>query len=140
MAQIDSSPFLSFSAIKAARDMARAPDFDRKMLLLATQMAHKADMKGLLLSVLDALLQTLNIREGDTVAEAMVLIRCAIRLIHKLLEEPAANQYVIASNRKQLFAPYFFTRREILIGTLVEHFITGRWSEFFLVWSYTQSN
>jgi len=77
------------------------------MLLLATQMAHKADMKGLLLSVLDALLQTLNIQEGDTVAEAMVLIRCAIRLIHKLLEEPAANQ-------------------EILIGTLVEHFITAK--------------
>jgi len=75
--------------------MVRAPDFDRKMLLLATQLAHESDMKGLLLSALDALLQTLNIREGDSVVEAMIVIRCAIRLIHKLLTEPAANKYVI---------------------------------------------
>jgi hypothetical protein len=80
------------AAIKAAQDMARAADFDRKMLLLATQLAHDYDMKGLLLAVLDALLQTLNIREGDMVAEAMILIRCAIRLIHSLLAEPAANR------------------------------------------------
>ncbi|KIM81848.1 hypothetical protein PILCRDRAFT_8503 [Piloderma croceum F 1598] len=98
---------LEDEAIKAARDMARAPDFDRKMLILATQLAHESDMKGLLLSVLDALLQTSNIPEGNMVTEAMVLIRCAIRLILKLMTEPAANQ-------------------PILIGTLVEHFRTAK--------------
>src|SRR5882762_337689 len=85
----------SFPAIKAARDMVRAPDFDRKMLLLATQLAHESDMKGLLLSVLDALLQTLNLPEGNMITEAMILIRCAIRLILKLMTEPAANQCVL---------------------------------------------
>lgn len=73
--------------------MGQAPDFDRNMLLLATQLAHESNMKALLLSVLDNLLQTVNIREGDTVMEAMVLIRCSIRLILKLLAEPAANRY-----------------------------------------------
>lgn len=74
--------------------MVQAPDFDRKMLLLATQLAHESDMKGLLLAVLDALLQTLNFREGNNITEAMILIRCSIRLILKLLTEPVANQYV----------------------------------------------
>lgn len=74
--------------------MVQAPDFDRKMLLLATQLARESDMKGLLLAVLDALLQTLNFQEGNNITEAMILIRCSIRLILKLLTEPAANQYV----------------------------------------------
>lgn len=104
---------LEDEAIKAARDMAGAPDFDRKMLLLATQLAHESDMKGLLLSALDALLQTLNIREDDTIVEAMIVIRCAIRLIHKLLAEPTAN-------------------RPNLIETLISHFRTGKLSAFVL--------
>jgi len=98
---------LEDEAIKAARDMVRAPDFDRKMLLLATQLAHESNMKGLLLSALDAMLQSLNIREGDMVVEAMTVNRCAIRLILKLLAEPAAN-------------------RPLLITTLVEHFRTAK--------------
>lgn len=74
--------------------MIEAPDFDRKMLLLTTQLSHESDMKRLLLSTLDSLLKTLHIHESGNVAEAMVLARCAIRLILKLLEEPGANQYV----------------------------------------------
>jgi len=105
--------------------MARAPDFDRKMLILATQLAHESDMKGLLLSILDALLQTLNIPEGDMVIEAMVLIRCAIRLILKLMTEPAANQCVSIFTESNYF-PFTVSSRPILIGTLVEHFCTGK--------------
>ena len=123
------------AAIKAAQDMARAADFDRKMLLLATQLAHDYDMKGLLLAVLDALLQTLNIREGDMVAEAMILIRCAIRLIHSLLAEPAANRYVLRIWRKIPVRPDFILCRPTLIRTLVEHFLTGKPPQFVLMYS-----
>lgn len=74
--------------------MRQAANFDRNMLLLATQLAHESSMKALLLSVLDSLLQTVDVRESDTITEAMVLIRCSIRLILKLLVEPAANECV----------------------------------------------
>lgn len=79
------------SAIKATCDMMQAPDFDRKMLTLVTQLSHESDMKGLLLSVLDSLLQTLQTKECDAIVEAMVLIRCSIRLIVKLLADSAAQ-------------------------------------------------
>lgn len=85
----------NISAIRAARDIVQAPDFDRKMLLLATRLSHESNMKGLLLSVLDALLHTLNSQEGNNFPEAMILIRCSIRLIIKLLAEPAANRYAV---------------------------------------------
>jgi hypothetical protein len=72
--------------------MVHAVDFDRRMILLACRLAHDLDMKDLLLNVLKALLDTLNTREkvGD-ITEAMTLIRCIIRLIIKLLAEPAAD-------------------------------------------------
>jgi hypothetical protein len=72
--------------------MVHAVDFDRRMVLLACRLAHDLDMKDLLLNVLKALLDTLNTREkvGD-ITEAMTLIRCIIRLINKLLTEPAAD-------------------------------------------------
>lgn len=73
--------------------MVKAPDFDRKMLLLATQLSHESDMKALLACVLDTLLKTLRIGEnGGTINDAMTLIRCIIRLILGLLVEPAANK------------------------------------------------
>ncbi|KAG8220197.1 hypothetical protein J3R82DRAFT_1233 [Butyriboletus roseoflavus] len=79
-------------AIKAVKEMVLAPDFDRRMLLLACRLSHDSDMKGLLLSVLIHLLDTLNFRENvDTVTESMTLIRCIIRLTLKLLGEPGAN-------------------------------------------------
>ena len=82
------------TAIKAIQDMLKAADFDRKMLLLATQISHESEMKTVLLSVLEALLKTLKVENsGEPVAEAMTLLRCIIRLVLKLLVEPAANRY-----------------------------------------------
>ncbi|KAG9314764.1 meiosis protein SPO22/ZIP4 like-domain-containing protein [Chiua virens] len=83
---------LEDDATRAVREMVAAPDFDRRMLLLACRLSHDADMKGLLLSVLIHLLDTLNSRENvDTATESMTLIRCIIRLTLKLLGEPGAN-------------------------------------------------
>jgi len=73
--------------------MVNAPDFDRKMLQLATQLSHENDMKTLLLTVLKALLETLTIGDkGVTLADGMTLIRCIIRLILRLLVEPGADK------------------------------------------------
>ncbi|KAG6371536.1 hypothetical protein JVT61DRAFT_9242 [Boletus reticuloceps] len=83
---------LEDDATRAVKEMVEAPDFDRRMLLLACRLSHDSDMKGLLLSVLIHLLDTLNFRENeDSVTESMTLIRCIIRLTLKLLGEPGAN-------------------------------------------------
>lgn len=75
--------------------MVKAPDFDRNMLLLATQISHQSEMKGVLLSVLEALLKTLKLdSSGETAVEAMTLIRCIIRLALGLLVDPTANKFV----------------------------------------------
>lgn len=82
-----------YIAIRAIHDMVKAPDFDRKMLLLATQISHQSEMKGALLAVLESLLKTLKIgSDSDVVIEAMALLRCIIKLILKLLSEPAADK------------------------------------------------
>ncbi|EGN94196.1 hypothetical protein SERLA73DRAFT_115156 [Serpula lacrymans var. lacrymans S7.3] len=95
-------------AIKCVHEMVAAPGFDRKMLLLATQLSRDSDMKALLLSVLNALLSTLKYRENvDTVTEAMTLIRCIIRLILQLLGQPGAN-------------------KRLLVQTLLEHFTNAK--------------
>lgn len=74
----------------------KAPDFDRKMLLLATQISHQSEMKAVLLSVLEGLLKTLKVgNRGEAAVEAMTLIRCIIKLLLKLLTEPATNKFVI---------------------------------------------
>ncbi|KZT35440.1 hypothetical protein SISSUDRAFT_990583, partial [Sistotremastrum suecicum HHB10207 ss-3] len=79
-------------AISAIHDMVKCPDFNRDMLLLATQLAHESNMKSLLLAILQALLKTLQSQNGlaDEV-EAVTLIRCIIRLVLELLKEPAAS-------------------------------------------------
>lgn len=83
---------LENEAIKTIRNMVHAVNFDRKMILLACRLAHDLDMKSLLMNVLKALLETLNFRENvENISEAMTLIRCIIRLIVKLLGEPAAD-------------------------------------------------
>lgn len=83
---------LEDEAIKSIRNMVHAANFDRKMILLACRLAHDMDMKNLLLNVLKALLETLNFRENvGNITEAMTLVRCIIRLIIKLLGEPAAD-------------------------------------------------
>ena len=75
--------------------MVEAPDFDRKMLLLATQLANESDMKTLLLAVLEALLDTVQRQDGQNLhMEALTLIRCIIRLTVKLMAEPGARRSV----------------------------------------------
>ncbi|KAG1746972.1 meiosis protein SPO22/ZIP4 like-domain-containing protein [Suillus lakei] len=86
---------LEDEAIKSIRNMVHAVNFDRKMILLACRLAHDLDMKILLLNVLKALLETLNFRENvENITEAVALVRCIIRLIIKLLGEPAADLLV----------------------------------------------
>ncbi|KAG6828742.1 hypothetical protein H0H92_006880 [Tricholoma furcatifolium] len=88
--------------------MVEAPDFDRNMLLLATQISHQQEMKGALLLVLEALLKTLKPNNsGETAVEAMTLIRCIIRLALGLIGEPTAN-------------------KTTLIDTLLNHFRTAK--------------
>ncbi|KAI6020837.1 hypothetical protein BKA83DRAFT_4291597 [Pisolithus microcarpus] len=83
---------LEDEATRAVREMVEAADFDRRMLLLACRLAHDCDMKHLLLSVLMALSDTLNFRNDvENLTEAMILIRCIIRLTLKLLGQPGAN-------------------------------------------------
>ncbi|PPQ85089.1 LOW QUALITY PROTEIN: hypothetical protein CVT25_009048 [Psilocybe cyanescens] len=83
-------------AIRAVQDMLKAPDFDRKMLLVATQISHQSEMKPVLLVVLESLLKTLNIgSNGEIVVEAMTLMRCIVKLVFNLLLEPAANKPVL---------------------------------------------
>ncbi|KAF8867919.1 hypothetical protein BD779DRAFT_1685070 [Infundibulicybe gibba] len=92
----------------AIHGMVKAPDFDRKMLLLATQISHQSEMKAVLLSSLEALLKTLRTgNSGEAVVEALSLIRCIIRLVLNLLLEPGANKIV-------------------LINTVVDHFRTAK--------------
>ncbi|EEB90105.1 hypothetical protein MPER_11734, partial [Moniliophthora perniciosa FA553] len=90
---------LEDEAIEALHRMVEAPDFDRKMLLLATQLSHKSEMKSVLLIALEALLKTLKTSQsGETILEAMTLLRCVIRLSLKLLVEPTANKSKLIDN------------------------------------------
>jgi hypothetical protein len=74
--------------------MVNAPDFDRSMLLLATQLSHESEMKSLLLVVLETLLNSLKTRDSsDMIIEGITLTRCIVRLVSRLLAEPAANKY-----------------------------------------------
>lgn len=85
------------SAIRAVKDMQAAPDFDRNMLLLATQICHRSEQKRILLSVLEALLKTLKLgSSGEMVVEAMALLRCIIKLILGLLVDPLVNRCAYA--------------------------------------------
>lgn len=103
---------LSFSlAITAVEHMIKAVDFDRRMLLMITQLAHENQLKQLLLNVLGALLHTLssdsgvsNLVEGITLTRSVQVpqdkseptdiddrFRCIIRLITSLLKDPEAD-------------------------------------------------
>ncbi|KAJ3970196.1 hypothetical protein EV361DRAFT_995881 [Lentinula raphanica] len=96
------------STIRSVNEMVRSPDFDRQMLLLATKVSHESEMKNVLLAVLEALLKTLNVCDnGETVVEAMALLRCIIRLVLKLHAEST-------------------TMRSALIKSVVAHFNTAK--------------
>ncbi|KIY73384.1 hypothetical protein CYLTODRAFT_386998 [Cylindrobasidium torrendii FP15055 ss-10] len=108
-------------AIKAVQDMATCEDFNRKMLLLATQISHASENKAILLAALKALLVSLELDhgaptvgdesgdksgKGHGVVEAMTLIRCIVKLVLRIIVEPAAN-------------------KQLLVDTMLEHFRTA---------------
>jgi hypothetical protein len=71
--------------------MVKASDFDRKMLLLATQLAHETKQKTLLLATLEAMLKTLQQEPHlEAESEGITLVRCSVRIILDLLKEPLA--------------------------------------------------
>lgn len=71
--------------------MVKASDFDRKMLLLATQLAHETKQKTLLLAILEAMLKTLRQEPHlEVESEGITLVRCSVRIILDLLKEPLA--------------------------------------------------
>jgi hypothetical protein len=61
--------------------MVKAPDFDRRMLLMITQLAHENQLRRILLKVLNALLQTLSSEsQPANVVEGIILIRYTLDL------------------------------------------------------------
>ena len=86
--------YYSLAAEREIQAMVKCSDFDRKMLLLATQIAHEGDMKTLLLGVLETLLAEAQKHMSDAVTESLVLIRCIVRLILNLLKEPTCQRSV----------------------------------------------
>ncbi|KAF8913470.1 hypothetical protein CPB85DRAFT_1375650 [Mucidula mucida] len=91
-------------AIKAVQGMVKCPDFDRRMLLLATQVSHQSENRLILLTALKALLNTLKVPSGgETLVEAMTLIQHILKLVLWLLTETAPN-------------------KPLLIDMLLEHF------------------
>ena len=107
--------------------MVNAPDFDGKMLLLATQLANESDMKLLLLSVLEMLLKAVQKQpDKDSHTEGLSLIRCVIRLVVKLMGEPAAKGYVFVTLDSSDHANIVFPLLSpSLVPTLLNHFNTG---------------
>ncbi|CAE7228948.1 unnamed protein product [Rhizoctonia solani] len=88
-------------AIQAVENMLSASDFDRKMLLLATQLAHETKQKTLLLAALEAMYKTLQ-REphADAETEGITLVRCSIRILLDLLKEPLAATFQLIESLK----------------------------------------
>ncbi|THH12968.1 hypothetical protein EW146_g7196 [Bondarzewia mesenterica] len=95
---------LEDEAIQATKNMVNASHFDRKMLLMATRLAHESDLKGLLLTVLQELSKAVRGREGlEGDIDAIAVLRCLIRLTVDLIADPA-------------------TRKGTLIDALIGHF------------------
>ncbi len=59
------------------------------MLLMATRLAHETDLKNVLLSILQEILD--HVRAGKATeinVEPITLIRCMIRLVLRLIADP----------------------------------------------------
>jgi hypothetical protein len=97
--------------------MVKAPDFDRKMLLLATQLAHETKQKTLLLAILGAMLRTLQ--QGTHLGaetEGIMIVRCSVRIILDLLKEPLAVMYVPSGDYRN--------RGVFLLGGIIQERVT----------------
>lgn len=79
-------------AIHALGTMINATDFDRKMLMLAMNLARQLENQSLLHAILERLLETLR-RDGDVdeAVQRFTLIRCLVRLTLSLMEHPGAE-------------------------------------------------
>jgi hypothetical protein len=109
--------------------MVKATDFDKKMLLMSTRLAHEADLKMLLLSVLEELLNCVQFDDGvQTEIESVTLIRCTIRLVVRLMADPGTtNRYVCVVLWCTCFWEIFTHHlRESLVDSLISHFRTGK--------------
>ena len=107
--------------------MVSATGFDRKTLMLATQLANESNMRNLLLAVLEALLETMG-SSGDPSSdtEALTLARCIIRLIVKLIGEPGSNRYSLSGVSVTADVLIYVTMfRSSLVQVLIGHFRTG---------------
>ncbi|KAJ1310787.1 hypothetical protein OPQ81_009307 [Rhizoctonia solani] len=95
---------LEEEAIQAVESMLSTSDFNRKMLLLATQLAHETKQKTLLLAVLEAMYKTLQQESHvDVESEGIILVRCSIRILLDLLKEPlAATSQLVESLKNHL--------------------------------------
>ncbi|CAE6532105.1 unnamed protein product [Rhizoctonia solani] len=92
---------LEEEAIQAVENMLGKSDFDRKTLLLATQLAHETKQKTLLLAVLEAMYKTLQQEPHvDVETEGIVLVRCSIRILLDLLKEPLAATFKLVESLK----------------------------------------
>ena len=107
--------------------MVKTHDFDRKMLLLATHLANETDMKRLLLSVLEALLESVQTQDGGEIhPEAITLIRCIVRLVLKLVDESGSGRYVCGSLRiRQRLICHTCATSVSFVSILIGHLTAG---------------
>ncbi|KAH9075682.1 hypothetical protein EDB83DRAFT_2218480 [Lactarius deliciosus] len=97
-------------AIRAVKDMVHGTCFDQRMLLMATRLAHESDMKNVLLSVLQELIDFVGARKTTEMnIEPVTLVRCMIRLVLRLIADPVN-----------------VGEKDMLIIKLTEHFATGK--------------
>ena len=99
-----------FAAIQALSTMINASDFDRKMLMLAMNLARQLENQSLLHAILERLLETLR-KDGDVdeavqrftliryvslhcLSRCLMFGRCLVRLTLSLMELPSAETYV----------------------------------------------
>ncbi|KAN0121444.1 hypothetical protein V8E52_003340 [Russula decolorans] len=107
--------YLSFlvavkQAIRAVKALVHGSGFDQRMLLMATRLAHETDLKNVLLSVLQEILDHVRARKASEInVEPITLIRCMIRLVLRLIADPANAE-----------------GKDALIDTLIRHFTTAR--------------
>jgi len=77
-------------AIRAVKAMVHGSGFDERMLLMATRLAHETDLKTVLLVVLQELLDYAKAGKATEMnVEPVTLIRCVIRLVLRLITDPA---------------------------------------------------
>jgi len=74
--------------------MTNGSGFDQKMLLMAARLAHEADLKSVLLSVLQELLCYMRAGESTEMnVEPVSLICCIIRVVLHLIADPAIAKW-----------------------------------------------